>query len=111
MEDLGPLNFLRIPLSNLWDAPNIREWVEKKDDTEFGPRMLRWFCRYEPDERLAIRTQMEWALQNPTYDFKNILINVKTSNEDILFYFGFLLNLIEQGGCPDDTAAPAVIGS
>jgi hypothetical protein len=98
MENLGLLNFLRIPLSNLWDAPNMRQRIEQAD-AEFGPRMLRWYCRYKPEDRRSIRPQLEWALQHPDYDFKNILINVKTSNEDILFYFTYLLGLIEQGEC------------
>jgi hypothetical protein len=98
MENLGPLNFLRIPLSNLWDAPDIRQRIEQAD-VEFGPRMLRWYCRYEPETRRAIRTQLEWAVQHPTYDFKRILLGVKTSNEDILFYFEFLLRLIAQEKC------------
>jgi hypothetical protein len=103
MENLGPLNFLRIPLSNLWDAPDIRQRIEQAD-SEFGPRMLRWYCRYEPENRAAIRAQLEWALQNPAYDFKNILINVKTTNEDILFYFAFLLELIKQGECTGESS-------
>lgn len=106
MQNLGPLNFLRIPLSSLWDAPNMRQRIEQAD-AEFGPRMLRWYCRYEPEARQSIRTQLEWALQNPTYDFRNILINVKTSNEDILFYFTYLLGLIEQGECPNEEEPPA----
>ncbi|UOG74476.1 hypothetical protein MTX78_20440 [Hymenobacter tibetensis] len=98
MENLGPLNFLRIPLSNLWDAPDIRQRIEQAD-ARFGPRMLRWYCRYEPENRKAIRTQLEWAVQHPAYDFKNILLDAKTSNEDILFYFTFLLRLIAQEKC------------
>ncbi|MCB2406864.1 hypothetical protein [Hymenobacter lucidus] len=101
MENLGPLNFLRIPLSNLWDAPNIRQRIEQAD-AEFGPRMLRWYCRYDAETRLAMRTQLQWAVQNPTYDFQNILVRVKTSNEDILFYFTYLLQLTEQAECPTE---------
>ncbi|UOQ53533.1 hypothetical protein [Hymenobacter cellulosivorans] len=99
MENLGPLNFLRIPLSNLWDVPDIRRRIEQAD-AELGPRLLRWYCRYEPETRLAIRTQLEWALQNPGYDFQKILVRVTTANEDILLYFAFLLHLIEHGQCP-----------
>lgn len=101
MENLGPLNFLRIPLSNLWDTPNIRQRIEQAD-AEFGPRMLRWYCRYEPETRLAMRTQLQWALQNPTYDFQKILIKVTATNEDILLYFTFLLQLIEHGECANE---------
>ncbi|UOQ72689.1 hypothetical protein [Hymenobacter cellulosilyticus] len=99
MENLGPLNFLRIPLSNLWDAPNIRQRIEQAD-TEFGLCMLRWYCRYDAETRLTMRTQLQWALQNPTYDFQKILIRVTTSNEDILFYFSYLLHLTEHTECP-----------
>ena len=110
MENLGPLNFLRIPLGNMWDFPNIREKIEQ-DHAEFGAILLEWFCDYEPDECLAMRTQLEWALQNPTYDFKNMLVDIKTSNEDILFYFDFLLNLIKQDGCPDNAVTPPAEGA
>lgn len=100
MKNLGPLNFLRIPLATLWDVPDIRARIEQAE-ADFGPRLLRWYCRYEPETRLAIRTQLQWALQHPTYDFQNLLVDVTTSQEDILFYFAFLLELIEHGQCSD----------
>jgi hypothetical protein len=106
MENLDPLNILRIPLSNLWDVPAVRQKMEN-DGAEFAQWHQQWYCSYSDKARADMRTQLGWALENPTYNFQQLLPRVTTSNEDILFYFTFLLNVIEQSACkPEDQFHP-----
>lgn len=56
----------------------------------------RLYSGYEPKEIMSLLTQLRWALQNPSYSFQGIFPGVKASNEDILFYFAFLLPVLEQ---------------
>jgi hypothetical protein len=106
MENLGERNILRIPLSNLWDVPAIRQKIET-DATAFAEWHQQWYCSYSDEARLGMHTQLRWALENPAYNFQQMLTRVTTSNEDILFYFAFLLNVLEQAQSkPEDQFTP-----
>jgi hypothetical protein len=93
MENLGELNILRIPLSNLWDVPAIRQKLEE-NSPEFVQWHQQWYCRYPEKARTDMLKQLLWALENPTYNFQQILKNVTTPNEDILLYFNFLVRIL-----------------
>ena len=106
MKNLDPLNILCIPLSNLWDVPAVRQKMEN-DGAEFARWHQQWYCSYSDKARADMCTQLGWALENPTHNFQQLLPRVTTSNEDILFYFAFLLNVIELSVCkPEDQFHP-----
>ena len=67
-----------------------------QDEAAFRQHCLRLYSGYEPEEITALLTQLRWALQHPDYNFQGLLKGVKTSNEDILFYFAFLVPILEQ---------------
>jgi hypothetical protein len=93
MENLGPLNILRIPLQILWEFPDISTKIQKEGNA-FKYDLAAWFKEYEPSVQDNIRKQLEWACSHTDYDFKSVLKNVKTQNEDIVQYFQFLRNAI-----------------
>lgn len=95
MEDLGERNILRIPLAALHFAPDIRQRITH-DEAAFQHHCLRLYSSYEPQVRATLLDQLHWALQHPDYNFRDILKGVKTANEDILFYFAFLVPMLEQ---------------
>ena len=95
MENLGERNILRIPLAGLQFAPDIRQKITQ-DEALFRQHCLRLYSGYEPEEITNLLTQLRWALQHPEYNFQGILKGVKTSNEDIFFYFTFLVPVLEQ---------------
>lgn len=95
MENLGERNILRIPLAALQFAPDIRQRIEQ-DEAAVRQHCQRLYSGYEPDEVASLLRQLRWALQNPTYNFQAMLPGVKAANEDILFYFAFVLNILQQ---------------
>jgi hypothetical protein len=95
MENLGERNILRIPLAALQFAPDIRSRITQ-DEAAFRQHCLRLYSDYEWEVQARLLTQLEWAIQHPEYNFWEILIDVKTANEDILFYFAFLVSVIKQ---------------
>lgn len=106
MENLGERNILRIPLAALQFAPDIRGRITQ-DEAAFRQHCLRLYSDYEPAVLARLRAQLRWAIQNPEYNFQGILIDVKTANEDILFYFAFLLDVLEQAqGKPEEQFMP-----
>jgi hypothetical protein len=95
MENLGERNILRIPLAALQFAPDIRQKITQ-DEAAYRQHCQRLYSGYEPEEITSLLTQLQWALQQPDYNFQGILPGVKTSNEDILFYFAFLAPILTQ---------------
>lgn len=95
MENLGPLNILRIPLQILWEFPDVSGKIQQEGPA-FKHELTAWFNKYEPSVQHDMRSQLEWACLHPEYDFKSILKNVKTPNEDVVRYFKFLLKAIEE---------------
>jgi hypothetical protein len=89
MKDLGALNILRLPLQVLWEFPAIALKIEQEPQT-LAADFTKWFTAYTPEVQQQLMAQLDWALAHPTYDFRSILKNVKTSNQDILTYFAFL---------------------
>ena len=86
---------LRIPLAGLQFAPDIRQRITQ-EEAAFRQHCRRLYRGYEPALIAALLTQLRWALQHPAYNFQGLLNGVKTSNEDILFYFAFLIPILEQ---------------
>jgi hypothetical protein len=95
MKKLGEHNILRIPSAALQFAPDIRQRI-MQDEAAFRQHCLRLYSGYEPEEIMSLLTQLRWALQNADYNFQGILKHIKTTNEDILFYFAFLVPIVEQ---------------
>ena len=95
MEDPGKRNILRIPLAALQFAPTIRQRINQ-EEAAFRQHCLRLYSGYELEELESLLTQLRIALKNPSYNFQAMLPGIKTSNEDILFYFAFLIPILEQ---------------
>lgn len=95
MENLGPLNILRIPLQLLWEFPDIAAKIQT-ESVAFKQELKAWFKQYEPSVQDTMRRQLEWASGHTDYDFKSVLKNVKTPNEDIIRYFQFLREAIAE---------------
>lgn len=95
MENLGELTILRIPLAALQYAPNIRQKIAQ-ERSAFQQHCLRLYRNYKPEELASLLIQLRSALQNPSYNFQAMLPGIKTPNEDILFYFAFLIPTLEQ---------------
>jgi hypothetical protein len=89
MENLGPLNILRIPLQLLQEFPDISFKIQV-EGASLKHELVAWFGQYEPSVQHSIRTQLDWACLHTDYDFQSVLKNVKTQNEDIVQYFQFL---------------------
>lgn len=95
LNHVGPRTILRIPLYILQYCPNIRQKIAQEQAT-FPEHCRRLYSGYEPTVRASLLTQLQWALDHPAYDFQSLLKGVKTTNEDILFYFAFLVPILEQ---------------
>lgn len=95
MENLGPLNILRLPLQILWEFPDVSTKI-REENTAFKQELIAWFRAYEPAIQDDIRKQLEWADRHTDYDFKSLLKNVKTPNEDIVQYFQFLRQAVAK---------------
>lgn len=95
MENLGPLNILRIPLQLLWEFPDITVKIQT-EGASFKQELVAWFKQYEPGVQDTMRRQLEWAGLHTDYDFKSVLKSVKTPNEDIIRYFQFLRDAIAE---------------
>lgn len=89
MKDIGPLGVLRIPLHVLWEFPDITAKIQRESDA-LEKEFTEWFSHYSHDVQQNMVVQLDWAIAHPDYNFQSILKNVKTPNEDILTYFGFL---------------------
>lgn len=74
------LTFLKIPLYKLNYVSDIKEI---RLDQEFLEQFRE---EYEPEERKSIFEQLEWALDNPNYQFKSLVDSDRFSNEEIYSY-------------------------
>jgi hypothetical protein len=95
MENLGPINILRIPLQILGEFPDISAKIHI-EGSAFKRDLAAWFHTYEPSIQANIYNQLEWACLHMDYDFKSILKNVKIENKDIVQYFNFLREAIAE---------------
>jgi hypothetical protein len=95
MKDLGPRNILRIPLQLLWEFPNMRQKIQV-DALELEQEFIAWYAQYEPEVQHMLYQQISLAILDSNYDYTQVLKNVKCSNEDILFYFRFLRDVIKK---------------
>lgn len=99
MKDLGPRNILRIPLHLLWEFPDMRQKIQS-GTSELEKEFTAWYAQYEPDVQQLLYQQLSLAVVDSEYDYTQVLKNVKCSNEDIIFYFGFLRNVIQRNFFP-----------
>ena len=100
MKDLGPLNILRLPLQVLWEFPDIALKI-RQDSPSLAADFTAWFSSYDAAVQQQLLAQLKWAIAHPTYDFKAILKNVKTPNEDILLFFTFINGVFTQAAQPE----------
>jgi hypothetical protein len=78
------LDYIRIPIYELY-------YIEQTTDFK-GSRFLNvnYYKNYESETIVGIFQQLEWAVENPTYDFASLLPNLTFNNEEI---YEFLLNI------------------
>lgn len=95
MEILGASKTLRIPLQILWEFADVSAKIQA-DGPTFRNDLIAWFSKYEPSVQQDMRQQLDWAIEHPYYDFRSMLKNVKTPNEDIICYFEFLRSATNQ---------------
>jgi hypothetical protein len=95
MENLGALNILRIPLQILWEFADVSAKIQT-DGPGFRKDLIAWFNKYEPQVQQDLCQQLNWAVEHPSYDFRSMLKNIKTPNEDIVRYFTFLRDAVTE---------------
>lgn len=84
------LTFIKIPLYDLNYVSNI-------DEIKLDQNFLSQFCsEYEIEERKDIFEQLEWAVNNPDYDFNSLVTSDKFSNEEIYDYIRKLHKFISE---------------
>jgi hypothetical protein len=87
---------LRIPLYNLYYLESIT------DDNLFGPNFVEHFRKkHEREKRFRIFNALIWAKENPSYDFKDLLPDLRFNNEEILIYLDKLYNVMLQNNLND----------
>ncbi len=75
------INYLRIPIGYLYDIDDLNNFPGfKKSGLE------HFLSGYEKSEINGIIEALEWAAENPNYDFTSMLPGIKHSNKDIYEY-------------------------
>ncbi|MEX0731841.1 MAG: hypothetical protein WED00_18805 [Aquisalimonadaceae bacterium] len=75
------LNYLRIPLYKLNFIKNVDEFEGLKDwELSLLPN------EYEPEEITSIFSALEWAKENPDFDFLSLSPELKHSSDEIYVY-------------------------
>lgn len=82
--------FIKIPLYKLNFVSNINE-------IQLDENLLNQFCNeYEPEERKSIFKQLDWAVDNPEYNFNSLVTTDEFTDKEIYGYIQklhkFLLN-------------------
>lgn len=86
------LNFIKIPLYKLNYISDINEI---KLDENF---LAQFRIEYEPEERKNIFKQLEWAVNNPNYDFSSLVDSKRFTNKQIYSYIQKLYEFISKNG-------------
>lgn len=74
------LDFIKIPLYKLNYVDDIEEIILDKE-------FLNQFCvEYDKEERKNIFEQLDWAVNNPAYDFGSLVTVSQFSNKEIYNY-------------------------
>lgn len=71
------LTFIKIPLYKL-------NYVSDIDEIKLDQNFLSQFCNeYEIEERKSIFEQLDWAVNNPDYDFNSLVTSDRFTNKEI----------------------------
>jgi hypothetical protein len=79
------INFLRIVIFKLLfeiDSSLLKEIAEKD--------AKRLKNNYSEEEYSSIKIAVEWAVENPNYDYKLMLPNMKLSNKSLYLYIKYI---------------------
>lgn len=86
------LNFIKIPLYKL-------NYISDIDEIKLDENFLAQFRNeYETEERENIFKQLEWAVNNPNYDFNRLVESKNFTNKQIYSYIQKLYEFISKNG-------------
>ena len=84
------LNFIKIPLYKL-------NYVTDIDEINLDENFLdQYHIEYDSDERKNIYEQLEWAVNNPNYDFSLLVDSNRFTNKQIYKYIRRIYEFISQ---------------
>ncbi len=78
MKTSANLNFLRIPMSLLYDLDDVEGFIGLSNN-----QVERLTQEYTAEELSGIRQALAYASQHPEHDFKSMLPDVPQSNREI----------------------------
>ena len=85
------INFLRIVLFKLpfeIDSSLLKEIAE-----EYAKKIKN---NYSEEEYSSIKSAVEWAVENPNFDYKLMLPNMKLSNKNLYLYIKYIQREFED---------------
>jgi hypothetical protein len=84
------LNFIKIPLYKL-------NYVDSIEEIELDNDFLQGFKDdYDHEERQSIFEQLDWAVENPLFDFSSLVESKRFNNKEIYEYLKRLYTFIQS---------------
>lgn len=81
MQDEEIIKWLRIPLYKLYYIEDLSQF-EGLNEQE----LMQWKDQYNVEEQRSIVKALGWAVNNPHYDYRSLLPNLRQSNSSIHQY-------------------------